>query len=249
MRTQHEKIKNTHSFYNLFLISVLLTLAYNLYKGETLLSILKYDYTIQSFTNFHEGELLSKNKATGEFKARENNLGIVEIRFNDYGRINTDSVVFRLKEKGVNKWYYEQVYKAREFGGYPLFPFGFPIIENSKDKIYFFELESLHGRPGNAIAISTDEPVATLKYKFNIRELLIDKKAFLLFLAKKSGELIQDFYILRLSLLIFIVFISPFLLFKLYSRINIPKKYITKLKVKSIKEASSLQEHFSLKIF
>ncbi|MFH1832997.1 MAG: hypothetical protein ABH816_02410 [Candidatus Levyibacteriota bacterium] len=241
-----KKIKTLLLCTGIFFIAIFLTFAYGFYTKKSSLSLLKSNYSKQSIVNFPRGELLSGSKASGEFQAKENNLGIIEIRFNTYGRINTDSIIFRLKEKESDIWYYEQVYNAKEFGGYPLFPFGFPIINNSKGKEYSFELESLNGKPGNAIGISQDEPVFISEYKFSKKELLADKKALFFFLFKKSGELTQDFYILRFSLLIFLVLISPLLLFKLFSKANI-LKHVKKLQMRSKKEVRLFKEYSPFK--
>ena len=169
-------LKTCILFITLFIITSFVVITYMYYTKQVLFSIIQHSYSKKSFITFPSGELLSGSLATGKFKALEDNLGIIEIRFLTYGRVTADSIVFRLKEKSSKEWYYVNTYKAKEFGGYPLFPFGFPIINNSKDKIYYFELESLYGRKERAVSISTFEPVIITKHKFNLPYLLENKK-------------------------------------------------------------------------
>ena len=99
---------------------------------EKSLSSFKQSYTSSIFTSFKTGELLSGDTIRGEFRAKDNNLGIISIRFSTFNRISSDVFTFRIKEKGKKEWYYVNAYKSKEFGGYDLFPFGFPIISTRK---------------------------------------------------------------------------------------------------------------------
>ncbi len=190
-----------------FLLATFVLILHALYLEKSL-SSLRQSYPSSIFTGFKTGELLSGDLIRGEFKAKENNLGIISIRFLTFNRINSDIFTFRIKEKGKKEWYYVNIYNSREFGGYNLFPFGFPIISNSKDRPYIFELESLRGKPKNAVAIDTAVPSVITTYKFSSDELLSDKKIFLQFILKKitlavSGIDIRLFF----SVYAFLIFI------------------------------------------
>lgn len=87
--------------------------------------------------------LLAKTTVSLEFEASENNLGTVELLINNYGKINGDVLSFRLKEKGSESWYYSNVYGTEKMDAGRYFPFGFPVIGNSKNKTYLIEIESL----------------------------------------------------------------------------------------------------------
>ncbi len=50
-------------------------------------------------------------------------------------------IIFRLKEKGGEDWLYENSYFFDQAVKSHLYPFGFPIIEESKDKTYVVEIE------------------------------------------------------------------------------------------------------------
>jgi len=229
----------------LFVVSVLLTLAYFYYIEKNSLSILKHNYSKQSFNVFPITEIIAGEKISGEFRAKEDNLGIIEVRFNTYNRISTDSTIFRLKEKGGNEWYYEQVYEAKQFGGYSHFPFGFSIIPNSKDKDYYFELESLHGNSKNSIGISTEEPLIIVKHKFNADQLFSDKQSLIMFIIKKSKNIILGLDAFKILTSIYILLVLLFNLLKFFSRLETSKikrsiKTISKKEKKKIFKSCTL---------
>lgn len=202
------------------IIAVSLSAGYSFYTKKTPLLTLRYSYPKEILVIPREGELLAGDKVIGEFKSEDNFLGIVEIRFLTYGKISSDSYTFRIKEKSDKEWYYSNVYKAKEFGGYPLFPFGFPIITNSKGKIYYFELESLSGRSRNAVGISAIEPVILVKDAFNRTYLLDHKEELALFLFKKIKEIVQE---TNMQYYFYFIIIYVFLVALLFIKITLPK--------------------------
>lgn len=200
------------------IIAVLLSVGYNFYTKKTPLLTLRHDYLKEIITTSRDGKLLAGDKITGEFQSEDNFLGIVEIRFLTYGKVSSDSYIFRMKEKSDKEWYYINTYKAREFGGYPLFPFGFPIIADSKNKKYYFELESLSGRSKDAVGISMIEPVIVVKHVFNREYLLNHKEELALFLFKKVKELSQE-----TNMLYYFIAIYAFLASLLVIKITLPE--------------------------
>lgn len=50
-------------------------------------------------------------------------------------------IVFSIKEKGAGNWLYENTYYFDQAATAHLYPFGFPVIENSKGKTYLVEIE------------------------------------------------------------------------------------------------------------
>lgn len=200
------------------IIAVLLSVGYNFYTKKTPLLTLHHSYSKETLTISKEGELLAGDKVIGEFKSEDNFLGIVGIRFLIHEKVSSDSYIFRIKEKSDKEWYYVNTYKAKEFGGYPLFPFGFPIITNSRGKIYHFELESLSGRSRDAVGISAIEPVIVVRNVFSKAYLLDHKKELALFLFKKVKEISQE-----TSMLYYFIAIYVFLASLLFIKITLPK--------------------------
>jgi hypothetical protein len=132
--------------------------------------------------------LLDNQKIIGEFIAVENNLGIIAIRFQLRSRIpfaQEDDLVFRLKEKGTGEWYYIGNYKSGLTYDVPFLPFGFPLIADSKGKVYQFELESLKGNPRNALIVSTQYPQLQSKYAIDRGRLKSDPNFLLKYFRQK----------------------------------------------------------------
>ena len=140
----------------------------------------------KTITNYKTSEILKGEKISGIIKSKENNLGIVLIRFDNFERISKDKVTFRIREKGENKWYYNNTYKVDQFQPDEYFTFGFPVVINAKGKQYEFEIESQTGKPYDAIALSKISPHAALVYQYSKSDLFNSIDTPLTFLYKKS---------------------------------------------------------------
>lgn len=235
----------------IFLIFFLffISLGYFFYTDKNRL-VLEYTHP-ENELFLKQGEILYGQRLRGKFIAKENNLGILAIPFETYGRNNTDLFIFRLKEENKNEWYYVREYESRLFASYPFFPFGFPIISQSKGKTYVFEFESLQGKPGNAVALRDNESFIVSKYKFSKEALLENKNDLIHFVWQKSFDIIQSlpfqrFFVnlLFYSFIIFVViYISLFHRNKLYVDISSKKAYL-KMKEINIKERSNKRLSF-----
>lgn len=104
-------------------------------------SVLVQKHNKNQLISWQRTEILKEQKISGEFKASEDNLGILAFRFvNPYGGGNSDKLIFRLKEKGKENWHYENTYATDQFQSDTLFPLGFPPISSSHGKTYYFEI-------------------------------------------------------------------------------------------------------------
>jgi hypothetical protein len=186
---------------------------------DTSFSVLSYNYGKGNFTNLTYGKILAGQKISGEFQAQESNLGIVSIRFETGLRIpydQEDIYVFRLKEKGQEKWYYENTYRSGGMYDFPFYPFGFPIIKDSKGKTYVFELQSLKGNQQNALSISQKGLILSVKYKESKKALLSNRELLMSFIFKKFTNSLQVFeiqfasFIYLLPFIFYFLWISPF---------------------------------------
>lgn len=135
--------------------------------------------------SLYAGDTLSLN-----YYSKYANLGTIEIRFDNNYYISTDSLIFRIKERGRSDWYYQAEYKVDQFQKDKLFPFGFPAIADSAGKHYLVEVESLRGVPGNAIALSGILPRIVGKHLY-VRTMLLSSPLLLLFFV--SQKLINIF--------------------------------------------------------
>jgi hypothetical protein len=110
--------------------------------------------------------ILAKNIIILHFTAKYNNLGTVAFYFNNYQKINSDWVWFRIKEINSSKWYYENKYNTDQFNPEYYFTFGFPVIYDSKNIEYQIEIESISGTPKNSISIHSKSNSFLAKYSY-----------------------------------------------------------------------------------
>lgn len=186
----------------------------------TLLFIINYQDKFFTLVSRHRDVFLNQNQELlkgkvlkGSFYATQDNMGIVSILFNSHNHIVYDTVRFRIKEKNSKQWYYESDYNTAAFFGLPLYPLGFPKINNSQGKEYYFELESISGTSTNYVSISTRYPQLESKYVFSHESIQEDKQRLTVYTIKKLFNLIQDrnvlftFFVNLIPLIFYILFI------------------------------------------
>jgi hypothetical protein len=208
------------------LILLLFWMGMSLYyiRSEPGLNILLSKHSKNNLIKFNINKILSQEKRVGQFKAEYNYLGIVAVRFNTFSKINDDYLLFRIKEKGSNKWYYENKYKVDQFQNNQLFPFGFPVISDSMGKTYVFEIESLYGESKNAVAISSIEPVFVTKYQYPRTEIVGNiTKALFFFKTKLINSISnKDFLI---SSIVYLLPLISYILYQLYFQKYLSNRY------------------------
>ncbi|MBU3979281.1 glycosyltransferase family 39 protein [Patescibacteria group bacterium] len=164
-------------------------------------------------------ELLAKKKIDGNFTAKNDYLGIIAIPFYTHNKSINDKIIFRIKETGRKIWYYQNTYNAAQFQSNIPFPFGFPVIKNSKNISYTLEVESLSGRPGNVLSFSKTNHYFLAKYKFSRSDLVKNPNLFSqFFVAKVSSQLSLLSFGEILSILLFSVFFPLILYLGLRAR-------------------------------
>lgn len=161
----------------------------------------------------HRSEMLKGDHVVGKFSTPYANLGTVSVRFTNLNRDSRDTLVFRLKENGASSWFYEAKYNTDQFRPGMLFPFGFPIIKDSANKTYIFELESLKGATGSGIFIDRYEPSFTAVSFFDRRELWQHPSLLNSFLIQK----VQNVFGTKADLYQVIIFYSPLIFYLLYT--------------------------------
>lgn len=251
----------------LCLLTIFLFIAINkaqYYEGNDL-TVITEKHLLANAAIFRQNELLARDKITAEFKAGVNNLGIISVKFNTYKRLNDDYLIFRIKEKGAKSWYYENKYKTDQFVPDDYFPFGFPPIENSKNKVYQIEIESSAGIKGDAVSLSRQTDYFLSKYNYP-KELLMSHKLIIAsFVFYKVISYLELFSIIDLFLIVIASFLTTFIFFvvtkkakiifflikKVYPYlIKIFKFLKTILYIKLIKspaDKSSTNKYFSIK--
>ena len=193
----------------LVLFWLIFSLIYSSYKS---LTVLQYSHNQDASNKFFERRLLKNEKLNGEFTAKDNNLGIVSVRFGYIPRVdfsNEDILIFKIKEKGSNKWLYENNYRSGSFDSNQFYPFGFPLINNSKGKIYKFEILSQNGNKDNAMETTHTNPIYLTKYKYSTAEVFKNLSSIIKFMKEKIITFVSN----SDSLLASIVFMLPFMFY------------------------------------
>lgn len=226
MKNMNKKIKkisiNSFIFVGLlpFLLIVFWFISSLFLNNKISFSVLLYKQSQSDIKQIYSDKLLKGGKIAGEFKAKENYLGIVMLRFNNYVKhdfSSEDILLFKLREKGTKNWYYINNYRSGLLENNLLFPFGFPIIKDSKNKFYQFEIESLLGNDINAVELNKNNFTFLSGYQFPKSEILSSKKSTTKFLVKKSITSLTnlDFllssilYLLPFIIYVFIYILSP----------------------------------------
>ncbi|MBI3366455.1 hypothetical protein HY041_02410 [Candidatus Roizmanbacteria bacterium] len=175
----------------LFFLGIVLTLI-NISLTQPGFTVLNYVQYPRLVKNTPGEEILAHQKAVGLIQAQENYFGSIQLRMNALKQLKYDEIIFRIKEKGSTEWYYQNRYTTIQMAFLPFFPFGFPPIEESKDKIYEFEIESIRGTYDNAISISDFTPSIISRSQFPKNILLANKKELLHFIQIKIKNVIEN---------------------------------------------------------
>lgn len=211
-------------------------------------SVLSENHRIESYKTKSNLRLLKNNYITGQIKAKDNYLGILSIRFEKTNNPVDDIIVFRIREVGAKNWYFQNSYNSEQFFVISLYPFGFPIIENSKNRIYEFQLISLYGSKNNSIKLSQNEPVIISKYKFPRRVLFSNTNILYDFISDKIIYTILNANLFFLSLIYLFPFIFYILLQASYKIHNKISKTLRKIILPPVLKYAPFLTHPSLLI-
>ncbi len=206
------KIFNKNLFVSLFvLLSVLVLFILNNigYLDRTTFSTIISQHQWQNFSAYKNKKLFAHQKLKGEFKATNNRLGTVDINLKIFQEDIFDSLIliFKIREKDSQDWYYQSEHNNIIYSDI-FFPFGFPVIENSKNKTYEIEIESVNGTEQNAFALSSEDPYFLSKYDYPKNYLQQDKSKITAFIFGKISSFIASFTFISLINYLFILFFS-----------------------------------------
>jgi peptidoglycan/LPS O-acetylase OafA/YrhL len=136
--------KSNKKIYGVLLV-IILFLFFSVYTSQFNFFSLqkKYKNIIPS------SQAISDIPFTFTFTSQDDNMGVILVHLsntvgNEKDKSNVNPYVFqrfqiRMKEKGANNWYASQDTAPAEIGD-SMYPFGFPIISNSKNKTYVVEM-------------------------------------------------------------------------------------------------------------
>jgi hypothetical protein len=186
--------------------------------GLTLSLICLEETNATSLLKFHDrgvyssnisGPLIAGKTVRGEFTAAYDNLGMVKLRIGTFNRINTTHITFEIREKGSATTLATNTYATDRFSDGLLYPFGFPIIADSKGKTYEFTISGLDGSRDNSIGIVSGYHDVATQYVFGKTEILSH-------LSEKIRSIVTDPYmILYISIFLVPAFVY---LFKRYGQ-------------------------------
>lgn len=137
--------------------------------------------------------VLPQSPYQGQFVASYDRLGTVKVRISTEGRINTNTIVFRLRKVGTTTWLVENTYATDRFIDGELYPFGFPVIEDSKGKAYEYELTTVDGTEGNTIVIIPGMYAFQAQYIYSQHLIRSDARTTQWFFIEKTKELFGTF--------------------------------------------------------
>ncbi|WZL73643.1 hypothetical protein QBE52_02595 [Clostridiaceae bacterium 35-E11] len=100
------------------------------------------------------GEIIGRFKVGQTFYSTQDNFSGVYIKFATYNRNNMEDIIFHLKEEpGSRNDIYTTTFNGMKIIDNEFFKIEIPTIEDSKNKNYYFELESPKSMEGNAITV------------------------------------------------------------------------------------------------
>jgi len=99
------------------------------------------------------GEIHSSITVGQTFLCTENNLNRIDVLLATYARINTEDVIFHLREWNSSQDLVKIVVNAKEIKDNSYHVFRFEPIRDSRGKMYYFFIESPNSTPGNAITV------------------------------------------------------------------------------------------------
>lgn len=169
----------------LIVVGILASIVFNSYSSFSVLTVRENPSNLK-FT--HTSKLLKGDKLTGEFVGKENNLGIVYIKFNNYVKpdyLDEDTLIFKIKEKGAKSWYLTNKYKSGILEDNLFFPFGFSQVPESKGRTFVFELQSLKGNNINSVEIDLNGFAFASGYQVPKNQILASKQNLVNFIIKK----------------------------------------------------------------
>ncbi len=144
--------------------------------------------------------------------ANENYLGSTAIPISSIGKGN---VSFKIKEKNANSWYQQNTYNIEAFNLLPLYPFGFPVVTNSKNKQYIIRID-----PVNSAQVHLRGSEVQAKHVYPKTEITSSLNSFAEFIIKKYYYLSHGGQIFFYSFLCAFLILKPRLLFPFIRKIG-----------------------------
>lgn len=203
--------KTVVSIFAFILFAAGIGLAVLLYQDSYPTALL-YFHNDKAYLSKITGPLLQGMTMRGEIIAAEDNFGSLKLKTKTFNRMDTDTIVFRMREKGTQAWIVENTYATDRFPNGLLYPFGFPIIPDSKGKTYEFEVFSKFGTEDNAIGLEKGHHAVASNYVFSKKDIFKNVQTLVPFAKEKIVNLVSTF---EFDLFVF-MFMIPFFYYMTY---------------------------------
>lgn len=160
----------------------------------------------------HEAGVIKNTNGiiSGKFTANDDYLSLITVKFDNPITPNGNSL-FRIKNILDNDWYQVATISASNYFVVPQYTFGFPTIDKSKNKIYYFEIKMID--ESNQLTLSRKYPVLISQYQYPKNALFENKQLFIEFLIKKLTYYING----DIAWKVVAVYTFPFFLYLIYS--------------------------------
>jgi hypothetical protein len=215
----------------LFLFSFII-LILNILFHDFSPSVLSFNHNSRTDFKTEFKNIKNGDELTGSFKAVENNLGILSLQFKSLSPVK-GTLQFTLFDDNNTKLAYNE-YDTRQLYYLSEYPFGFPIIENSKGKTYHFKIAFLADNKDAQEALKINESNLITKYKFDSKKIISEPELLFNFIFKKIVFTLSlvgqtKFYVLYFLPLLLLLLVNVTFHLKIISQEKF-QKFFTKLK-------------------
>lgn len=189
-------------------------------------SILLNQSKINNISGNYYFKILKGESVIGQFVSKDDNLGSIKIKFSPMNKVkyeDEDVIVFKIRFVNESNWFYQNKYKSGSIFENPEFPFGFPVVVNSKNKEFQFEITSLNGNRDNAVTISKNNLTLVTVHQYSRTEITENQMSVTNFLIKKLINTFSKITYLASSLTYLLPFVAYLYLIFFNKR---SKKYI-----------------------
>ncbi len=211
--------KNKANYLIKFLIPIglfflwLVLLSVQIFLIEKSFTLITHNYDKHVFYAEGQNYVPKSKKLVAKLDSKDNYLGIISINFDSRQEMSDGQMFFRIKEEGASQWYYRNLYNTKQFNELPFYPFGFPIINESKGKTYIVEIElEKENQHNKFIQLDRFGPALALHHKYPKAPLVEDRAVFATFFSRRIANIIENNYQIFAST----IYLYPFIFYLLW---------------------------------
>ena len=175
-------------------------------------SVITQKYSKNYFSSISNEPILAGEQRIFEFIATHDNLGYVSINFDIVAKGREDYINLKIYEKELKNIIKEETTFAGAFQGLNFYPFGFPIIPDSKGNVYAVTITSKYGTIENHVAIKDAKSIFSASYQYDKSQVLTNPQYLINFAVAKAQNSLQNNYLLFTSS----VFLYPLIFYMLW---------------------------------